>query len=132
MSKTSNYLISHPTCELCNSRAVVVHHKLPKSLGGTNATTNLMSLCMDCHKKIHSEGKYSTSNLVRIAKQKALDAEGKMRSTLISSDELIRRIQTLRHPTTDDIIDEIVYLAKEYPHGTCLIDKNIIDVYNKE
>lgn len=128
MGRTSNYLIAHPRCEMCGSRAEVVHHKLPKSLGGTNATTNLMSLCFDCHLKVHSTGEYSTSNLIKIAKQKALDAEGKMRSTLISSDELIRRIQTAKCHTTDDVINEIIYLAEKYPHGTCIIDKDIIDI----
>ena len=128
MSRTTNYLISHPKCEMCGSRATVVHHKLPKSLGGTNAATNLMSLCFDCHQKVHSHGEYSTSNLIKIAKQKALDAEGKMRSTLISSDELIRRIQTTKCRTTDDVINEIIYLAEKYSYGTCIIDKDIIDI----
>lgn len=63
----SNYIHSHPLCELCliegrSKAAEEVHHKIPFSTGRTydekwNLLTdkdNLMSLCQDCHHKLHN------------------------------------------------------------------------------
>lgn len=49
---------SHPLCEECEKRgryvlASLVHHILPIADGGTNEDSNLMSLCVSCHEKIH-------------------------------------------------------------------------------
>ena len=41
-------------CEKCRAMpAVVIHHKLRRSQGGTNDLGNLMALCLDCHNEIH-------------------------------------------------------------------------------
>ena len=54
------YMNAHPYCEKCFEegrmvRADEVHHILPVAQGGTNETSNLMSLCRGCHNKIHHE-----------------------------------------------------------------------------
>lgn len=54
------YIAAHPLCEQClaDGRATAareVHHKVPLSEGGTNATENLQALCKSCHSKIHAE-----------------------------------------------------------------------------
>lgn len=45
------------TCQLCkaNKNVVIeVHHILPRSKGGSNKPSNLISLCHSCHRKVHS------------------------------------------------------------------------------
>ena len=37
-------------CVLCGNRATQVDHIIPVSAGGSNAMTNLQSLCEPCHK----------------------------------------------------------------------------------
>ena len=44
-------------CKFCpeNSRVVlVIHHKLPKKKGGTDAMDNLVVVCRNCHAKVHA------------------------------------------------------------------------------
>lgn len=36
-------------CEKCGGVAVDIHHKIPKSLGGTDDIENLIALCRNCH-----------------------------------------------------------------------------------
>lgn len=52
-----SYVLEHPLCEQCRrsgklTPAEEVHHIIPLSQGGTNARTNLMSLCKSCHSEI--------------------------------------------------------------------------------
>lgn len=54
------YVESHPLCEKCLEegryvKVEEVHHIVPVSEGGTNDADNLMSLCRNCHAKIHAE-----------------------------------------------------------------------------
>ena len=54
------YIKLHPLCERCLKEGKFtpveeVHHIIPVSRGGTNAESNLMSLCKSCHNKIHIE-----------------------------------------------------------------------------
>lgn len=56
----TRYVKAHPLCEQCLKDGRLtpvdeVHHILPLSRGGTNATDNLMSLCRSCHNKAHIE-----------------------------------------------------------------------------
>ncbi len=59
-SKISDrYRKEHPLCEICYAEgkavpAVLVHHKIPISVGGTNRMENLQALCSSCHGKIHA------------------------------------------------------------------------------
>lgn len=51
------YIAEHPLCEECQkygrlTPAEEVHHIIPLSKGGTNADSNLMSLCKKCHSSI--------------------------------------------------------------------------------
>lgn len=49
-----------PLCEMCSregryTRASLVHHIQPLAEGGSNAFSNLMSLCDSCHGRLHAE-----------------------------------------------------------------------------
>ena len=51
------YISLHPLCERCEKQGRItpaeeVHHIKPLSCGGTNETSNLMSLCTSCHSEI--------------------------------------------------------------------------------
>ena len=55
------HLAGHPLCEQCKERgryvlATLVHHIRPISEGGTHDESNLMSLCVSCHERIHRRG----------------------------------------------------------------------------
>lgn len=56
----NKYIRAHPLCEECLrlGRAVPaehVHHIIPLADGGTSDASNLMSLCKECHSRIHME-----------------------------------------------------------------------------
>ena len=55
------YLAGHPLCEKCKEQgryilAMLVHHIRPLADGGTHEESNLMSLCVSCHERIHRRG----------------------------------------------------------------------------
>ena len=47
------------TCVMCKKwlrrRERRLHHKIPMILGGKNTIDNIVLLCKDCHKKVHSK-----------------------------------------------------------------------------
>jgi len=56
----SRYLEAHPICEICHQNgkltpAVLVHHKVKITDGGTNDYGNLMALCQECHSQLHAK-----------------------------------------------------------------------------
>ena len=58
------YISAHPLCEAClglgrATVATLVHHVRPIADGGTNDDSNLKSLCVSCHEKIHQRKKRS-------------------------------------------------------------------------
>jgi len=58
----NRYIASHPLCERCQSlgrfaEAKLVHHIKPLAEGGTHEESNLQSLCVSCHEKIHQRRK---------------------------------------------------------------------------
>ena len=58
------HLAGHPLCEKCKEQgryilAALVHHIKPLSDGGTHDESNLMSLCVSCHERIHQRKKLS-------------------------------------------------------------------------
>lgn len=52
---TVKYYCSFPECsyETFERSRIDLHHILPKSLGGSNKPSNLLSLCSNCHRKIY-------------------------------------------------------------------------------
>jgi 5-methylcytosine-specific restriction protein A len=43
-------LREEPACQICEKApSTHIHHKVPVTLGGTNARSNLEGLCQDCH-----------------------------------------------------------------------------------
>ena len=54
------FIAAHPLCELCQSEgrltpAVLVHHKMKLTGGGTNDWANLQALCSECHSRLHAK-----------------------------------------------------------------------------
>lgn len=53
--KGFNYTVAdYIPCEVCNSRAVDIHHINARGMGGSNVRdilSNLMALCRECHVK---------------------------------------------------------------------------------
>jgi len=54
------YLAAHPLCVMCRyagrlKPADTVHHITPLAVGGNNYWHNLMSLCGECHSRLHAE-----------------------------------------------------------------------------
>ena len=54
------YIKAHPLCEICFENGVIspteiVHHIRPLDEGGTHDANNLMSVCRQCHAKIHGK-----------------------------------------------------------------------------
>jgi len=47
------------TCQVCGKRPpevkLEVHHILPRKYGGNDDLSNLITLCHDCHRKIHNK-----------------------------------------------------------------------------
>ena len=42
-------------CEICGRMTnLTIHHKVPKSEGGSLMPDNIQVLCKDCHRKVHS------------------------------------------------------------------------------
>ena len=42
-------------CEICGARTnLVVHHKIPRSKGGSDDKENLQVLCRNCHLHVHN------------------------------------------------------------------------------
>lgn len=51
----NNFIAEHPYCQYCGSPAEHVHHIIPLIKGGDNRKSNLISLCTECHGKIHGK-----------------------------------------------------------------------------
>ena len=48
------FLRQHPVCKQCSGVASVVHHIIPLDESGAKYDeNNLMSLCRDCHERVH-------------------------------------------------------------------------------
>lgn len=54
------YREEHPVCELCGSGNPMganrggVHHRKPRSRGGSDEPSNLITLCGACHTAVHA------------------------------------------------------------------------------
>jgi hypothetical protein len=63
-------------CALCGSiDSLEHHHVLPKSLGGSDDSDNLLTLCATHHVQLHnlSPGRINSSTLIKAAKTKNKD-----------------------------------------------------------
>lgn len=81
------YIKNHPYCEYCGNdiEAKHVHHIIPIASGGDNRESNLISLCLECHGKIHNK-KFNPNwkELQKIGIEKA-KKEGKFRGGQIKA-----------------------------------------------
>lgn len=52
---------AHKGCSICgwNESTCDIHHIIPKSKGGNNEHNNLIIVCPNCHRIIHTTNKYS-------------------------------------------------------------------------
>lgn len=56
---------AHCSCSICgwNESTCDIHHIVPKSKGGTNDADNLIIVCPNCHRVIHTTSRYSEEYL---------------------------------------------------------------------
>ena len=56
---------SNKGCSICgwNESTCDIHHVIPRSKGGNNDLDNLIVVCPNCHRIIHTSNKYSTEFL---------------------------------------------------------------------
>ena len=52
---SKDFLRAYPYCAICGKRSEVVHHKLPRSAGGSDSPDNLVALCRACHTALHNK-----------------------------------------------------------------------------
>lgn len=73
-------------CKICKkeSSSLEKHHILPKSLGGTDCEDNLISICSNCHEKIHD---------VKFRGKNGLISKGHDRSKRENEDARLWRIE---------------------------------------
>ena len=62
-------IMKHDYCVACtNKENLHQHHLIPSSQGGSNDETNLITLCGECHAKVHgNRSKWNTSELTKAA-----------------------------------------------------------------
>ena len=62
---TKILLRANKGCSICgwNESTCDIHHIIPKSKGGNNENNNLIIVCPNCHRIIHTSNKYSTEFL---------------------------------------------------------------------
>ena len=49
-------LARRPLCEVCRgAKAKLLHHVVPRTMGGSDAQSNLRALCEPCHQKVHGQ-----------------------------------------------------------------------------
>jgi len=60
-------------CKLCYKKTehLEKHHIIPKSKGGSNDKNNLISICQDCHCKVHNVSFRGKEGIISIGAQKA-------------------------------------------------------------
>ncbi len=46
-------MIYNGKCSRCNNKGQVLHHVIPRVVGGSSDIDNLTILCHDCHYKVH-------------------------------------------------------------------------------
>lgn len=58
---------SNKGCAICgwNESTCDIHHIIPKSVGGTNDNSNLILVCPNCHRVIHTTNKYDNDFLIQ-------------------------------------------------------------------
>ena len=90
------------TCQNCGAMGgpqghaeLHAHHIVPKSRGGTHATSNLISLCSECHNTVHSKSKQAPSP------QQSVSNQGQEWGDL--SDAIIQDCSTLIQTGLDEI-----------------------------
>lgn len=82
-SKYRDERIKHDngTCCNCGAPATQVHHVVPEALGGFDILTNLVSLCDDCHGKVHGRKSVDLSALTKQGLQRARERGVKLGGT---------------------------------------------------
>jgi hypothetical protein len=64
-------------CCNCGEKAKHAHHIVPLSIGGNDVLSNLVSLCVSCHRKIHVTEDLKMKNLIKAGREKKTIRENK-------------------------------------------------------
>ena len=115
--------MKHDYCVACGIRKQLHHHHLvPKSRGGSNDQTNLITLCVDCHSKIHGVNN-SLINLSAITREKNR-REGK----IICGHTPYGKTKTIDGYLVDNLIEqEVIEKICELKVSLCCGSKTIIN-----
>ena len=115
--------MKHDYCVACGIREQLHHHHLvPKSRGGSNANSNLITLCASCHEKIHGVD----NSLIKLS---AITREKKKREgKVICYHPPYGKMKTYDGYLIDNPIEqEIINKICELKVSLCCGSKTIID-----
>lgn len=92
-----------PYCELCGSRGSIhVHHVFARGMGGggrLDVAINLISLCWQCHRKVH-DGRIAKSRILRVIARRhgasMEEIEGRIRQMMAIHNKDLEKIMERR------------------------------------
>jgi hypothetical protein len=89
-----------PVCVACGSKEDLQHHHLvPRKKGGSDGSTNLITLCTTCHHKMHERQMncaYNHGELTRAGLQRAVAAGKKLGGPRIERSEAVMLARQMR------------------------------------
>lgn len=93
------YLIENPNCERCGRFiGCEVHHKIPLSSGGTDDYSNYMTLCFECHNKIHIKNRSDlTKEGIETARRAGKQIGQKKGAKLTTKKSIEKKAEILKH-----------------------------------
>jgi hypothetical protein len=102
-------------CAACGSTKELHHHHLvPKSLGGSNEETNLITLCHECHAKVHEIAGWNNHNRLTKEALRKKKAEGQRTGSIPYGKRLGSDHQALiDDPVEGEVINLVRMLAMQ-------------------
>ena len=107
------------TCQCCGAKntRLEVHHIVYRSQGGTDDVDNLITLCEDCHRKLHAGEVSINKNLKKLPRFSDTTIMSILRSMLLK--KYPRAIETFGYITKENRLG--LNLPKEHFIDACLI-----------
>lgn len=93
-------------CCNCGEKAKHAHHIVPLSIGGNDILSNLVSLCVSCHKKIHVSENIKMKNLIKAGREKKnrIQNKKKVKTVILPEfEKLLTRFKNGEFIFQDDI-----------------------------
>lgn len=70
-------------CCNCGEKAKHAHHIVPLAVGGNDVLSNLVSLCVSCHQKIHVTENLKMKNLIKSGREKKNRIQNKKKVKMV-------------------------------------------------